>query len=326
VKRPASLRDGELFECPMCATEFRVGGQGVTAAPGRPARGDGAAQGVTTGRRPDRRDEPEDEGEELEVVSDKGRRKRRRPSRSGTVELGRWISLGFTHWFTVLPTAVMFFILYIICYVLVSLVFGIIGGLIARAHPLIGGFITAFGILSIMVSLSAGMSLVSVQQLQGKRWSFGDFFSGSQWWMVLLLNWILLEVIYIALIIVPSAILAMVLGALKLPPLVVQGVTTAFQVLAFLCLYPLTWMFSWQLILDGNYGPLESITENVRMALPNFFRLLPVAMVTLLLRVLGVLLCGVGFAGTWPLAVLIESAAYLRLTGRHVAESPSEIN
>jgi len=62
------------------------------------------------------------------------------------------------------------------------------------------------------------------------------------------------------------------------------------------------------------------------MALPHYLKLLPLAALTLFIRVVGVLLCGVGFAAAWPLAVLIESAAYLRLTGRRVVEKASEIN
>ncbi len=299
LKRPASLRDGDIFECPMCARNS------PSAARRKNPRGAGL------------RDEVDEEvGEELEIVSEgegkSGRpRRRKKSSRKGVVELGRWISLGFTHWFPVLLPAVGFCILYVICYVLVSFVFGCAGGLLAKAHPLIGAGVTILCILSIMVSLSAGMTLVSVQQLQGKRWSFGDFFGGSQWWVALLLNWVLLEVLYIVLLGVPVVVITLTLNALSVSPLLIQVIVSTFQLVAFLALYPLTWMFSWQLILDGNYGPLESITENVRMALPNFFRLLLLGMLTLLIRLVGVMLFGIGFAAAWPLAVLIETTAYL---------------
>lgn len=301
LKRPASLRDGDLFECPMCATEFRIAEQGVTAG------------------RPPRRDDIEEEGEELEVVG--GRKRRRRPSRSGAVELGRWIKLGFVHWFPMLPPSIGYCALLVIGNAVVSLACSLLALI-----PGFGWILALVTSLSILISWSGGMTVVSVQQLQGKRWSFGDFFSGTQWWLVLLLNWLLLMLIYGLLIVVPSAIIEMVLNAMQMPPLVTGLVTTGFTLLAFLCLYPLTWMFSWQLILDGNYGPLEAITENVQMALPNYFRLLPLAMLTLFIRLFGYALFVIGLAGTWPLAVLIETTAYLRLTGRRVVESPSEVN
>jgi DNA-directed RNA polymerase subunit M/transcription elongation factor TFIIS len=38
LKRPTSLRDGELFECPMCATEFRAGASETRSTSRRPAR------------------------------------------------------------------------------------------------------------------------------------------------------------------------------------------------------------------------------------------------------------------------------------------------
>jgi hypothetical protein len=308
LKRPASLRDGDLFECPMCAEEFRVG---ETRIAQRPARRAAPVEEVV---------------DDLEVVGEVRRAERRRPRQRREVELGRWIRLGFMHWMPMLPPSIGFAILYVICYLVVALVVGFLAGLAARAHPIIGMGIGVFCFLSIMVPLSAGMTLVSIQQVQGKRWSFGDFFAGSQWWLPLLLNFVVLEILYFLVIGVPSILLSMVLNTLHLPPVVVQLVVTLFQILATLCLYPLTWMFSWQLILDGNYGPVEAIVENVRMALPDLLRLLPLTMVTLLIRCLGVALCGVGFAAAWPLAVLIETTAYLRLTGRYVAESPSEVH
>jgi hypothetical protein len=313
LKRPASLRDGDRFECPMCATEFRVGGN-----EGR----------ITTRRRPPQQvDELEELDEEplddLEVL-DEGRpggRKKSKRRKSGAVELGRWIQLGFTHWMPMLPPAIGFCILYAMLYVVASLAFSLVGLI-----PIIGPPLALFGLLSVMVSWSAGMTLVSIQQLQGKRWSFGDFFSGSQWWLPLFINWFLLELIYLMLTVAPSIVIGIVMNALKLPSHLVQVAASLMGLVAFVAVYPLTWMFSWQLILDGNYGPLEAIFENIRMALPKYFKLLALAAATLFIRGLGFLLCGVGFAAAWPLAVLIESAAYLRLTGRRVVEKASEMN
>jgi hypothetical protein len=308
LKRPAALRDGEMFECPMCAEKFRVGETRIAQQPTR------------------RAEATEEVVDDLEIVGDDRRAGRRRPRRRREIELGRWIRLGFVHWMPMLPPSIGFAILYVICYLTAALAVGFLARLLAHAHPVLGMGLGAFCFLSIMVPLSAGMTLVSIQQVQGKRWSFGDFFAGSQWWLPLLLNFVLLEILYFLVIGVPSILISVVFSALHLPPLIAQLVVTLFQILATLCLYPLTWMFSWQLILDGNYGPMEAILENMRMALPDLLRLLPLTIVTLLIRCLGVALCGVGFAAAWPLAVLIETAAYLRLTGRRVAESPSEIN
>jgi hypothetical protein len=153
LKRPASLRQGELFECPMCATEFRVGGEGRI-----------------TSRRPmrSRVDEVEeiDEGpvEELEVLDDgvrPGRRKKRKHRKSGAVELGNWIHLGFLHWMPMLLPSIGFCIIYVILYFLAALVFGLLSLI-----PVIGSFLTVFCLLSVVVSWSAGMTLVSVQQLR----------------------------------------------------------------------------------------------------------------------------------------------------------------
>ncbi|HTU16951.1 MAG TPA: hypothetical protein VMG10_02715 [Gemmataceae bacterium] len=306
-KRPASLRDGEMFECPMCAEEFRVGGGAGTVTAQKPAR-----------PRVDELEEIDEEpGEELEVLDEgrPGERKKRKRRKSGAVELGRWISLGFTHWIPMVPPSIGFCLLYVILYILVSLVFGLLALI-----PVIGVFLAAICILSVMVSWSAGMTLVCIQQLKGRRWRFGEFFSGSQWWMPLLLNWILLELIYFFFTLGPGLLLGWMMHVLNLPDELGRLVGSAVGFLLFLAVYPLTWMFSWQLILDGNYGPMEAITENIQMALPHYWKLLPLALLTLFIRGLGFLLCGVGFVAAWPLAVLIESAAYLRLTGQRVAE------
>jgi hypothetical protein len=312
LKRPASLRDGELFECPMCATEFPIGGRD---------------ERLTNRRPPPRVEQEEEIVDDLEVVRDdeprsrQRKRGRRRVAASGAVELSRWIGLGFAHWLPMLPPSIGFFFAYLLCYLGVSFVVGCLG-IFLQKIPIFGPLIIILLVLSIMVPLSAGMTLVCVQQVQGRSWSFGDFFSGSQWRIPILGNYLLLQVLYFFVSAGPPLVFAMVLR--NAPVLLL--VSYAFSMLMYLLLYPLTWMFSWQLIMDGNYGPVESITENLQMALPHYLKLLPLAALTLLIRVLGLLLCGVGFAAAWPLAVLIETVAYMRLTGRRVAERPSEIN
>ncbi|MGH7174609.1 MAG: hypothetical protein ACRELF_11515, partial [Gemmataceae bacterium] len=128
VKRPASLRDGELFECPMCATEFRVGGGAGKITTQRAAR-----------PRLDELEEiDEDAGEELEVLDDEarpGRRTKRKRRKSQVVELGRWISLGFTHWMPMVPPSFGFFVLFILADILVGFVVGFLGSFLIRALP-----------------------------------------------------------------------------------------------------------------------------------------------------------------------------------------------
>jgi hypothetical protein len=314
LQPPASLRAGDLMECPMCATEFALGGhdERLTNRPPSPRR-----QGD---------DEEEGRRVDLEIVEDDEPRVRKRSRRgrrpqSGSVELTRWISLGFTHWFPMLPPSIGFFFVYILIYIGATFVIGCLG-IFLRRFPVVGNMICLFLLLSVMVPLSAGMTLVCVQQLLGRRWSFGDFFSGQQWWLPIVGNYVLLQILYFFLCLGPPMVLQLVLRDNPIVLLLGWG----FSAFIYLLLYPLTWMFSWQLMLDGNYGPVEAITENVQMAIPHYVKLLPLAALTLLIRLLGVMLCGVGFAAAWPLAVLIESTAYLRLTGRRVAESPSEIN
>lgn len=312
LQRSSSLQHGDLFECPLCATEFRIGsGEGKL-----PARWTGSNDVE------DRDAKPEDD---LDVVADEdkaGRRKRRRrPRPSGAVELGSWIRLGFLHWMPMLPPSLMFCIVLVLLSFVVSLVFALF-----LLIPVVGPFLAMFCITTVTISWSAGMTLVSIQQLQGKRWSFGDFFSGSQWWLPLLCNWLLLEILNLVLTGLPSFLCGVVMYALGLPDALGQLLGSLIGTLLFILVYPLTWMFSWQLILDGNYGPLEAITENMQMALPHYWKLLLLALLTWLIRGVGYLLCIVGYTAAWPLAVLIESAAYLRLTGRYVAEKASEIN
>ena len=272
----------------------------------------------------DELEEIEDEpGEELEVLNEgrPGRRKKRKRRRSEAVELGRWIKLGFLHWMPMLPPSIGFCLLYTLGLFLISIPLALLSLI-----PVIGGILALITIVSVGVSWSTGMTLVSIQQLQGKRWRFGDFFSGSQWWIPLLLNWLMLELLYVFLTAAPGVIVGFVLKSLDLPIPLVQSLASLVGFVALFFLYPLTWMFSWQLILDGNYGPLEAITENIQMALPHYLKLLALTAVTWGIRLVGYLLCVVGFAPAWPLAVLIETTAYLRLTGQRVAEKASEIN
>src|SRR5690242_5929346 len=146
LQRPASLRQGDLLECPMCATEFTLGGRD---------------QRLTNRPRPRPVEDEEGEGREvdLEIVEDdedRSRRRRRRVRRaqSGAVELTRWIGLGFTHWLPMLPPSIGFFFLYLLCYIGVSIVIGCLGIFLVRAAPVLGRLITTLMLLSIMVPLS----------------------------------------------------------------------------------------------------------------------------------------------------------------------------
>lgn len=166
--------------------------------------------------------------------------------------------------------------------------------------------------------LMAGLFAVSLAQLQGRRWGFGEFFAGFRRYFALLVNQLLTGLLLVPGL-VPGALGAV---ALSLVPQPDPPAVTLFLVLASLstAVTALLWtrlaLFAVPLILDRHYGPVEALAGCWRLTGPRFWTLFGVALLVGLINLLGALLCGVGLFVTIPFTHLLLTAGYLSIAGR----------
>jgi hypothetical protein len=209
-------------------------------------------------RRRARDDDDEDEddesrrrGDDFDDLDDDGldyRPRSRRLSADYSIDLGRWMEYGKAHWSAILGAAIGF-------QILSGILLNLLGFI-----PFLGPIAQLF----LNPPIQAGLTIVCLAQLKGKNWSFGDFFSGFQWWMPLVANELLAGLLAIACML-PAVILLVIalFGALGGAP---SGLIYVAIGAAVLCLpiavYVLTrcFFFATPLIIDRGFGPIEAIT------------------------------------------------------------------
>jgi hypothetical protein len=229
-------------------------------------------------------------------------------SSSYEVDFSRWFNYATAHWSSVLGASIGF-----------SLILGMIQvalGFIPFVSPIIA--------LLIMPSLQAGYVIVYLAQLKGKRWEFGDFFGGFQWWGAILANQLLLALMVLPCV-VPFLVMMIALMVARAPgmrgggaeavlfvmiPLLLVGVGAAIYVSVRVS------FFSQMLIIDRNYGPIEAIKGSWRLTRGHFWSLFGVAFLLGLINLGGLVACFIGVLFTTPLTGLVPVAGYLLIAGR----------
>jgi hypothetical protein len=190
--------------------------------------------------------------------------------------------------------------------------------LFSSCIPYVGSLLVLF----IVVPMYAGMYIVCLAQLQGKSWTFGDFFAGFQYYGPLLLNSLLLGLMAVPIyaVLIPLVLLANQADT---------GIIIALGVALFLVLcatmYVLTraGTFCWLLILDRGYGPLEAIRGSWNLSRGHFWSLFGVGLLLGLVNLGGEMLLCVGLLFTMPLTALVWTAGYLLVAGtRPPLEAP----
>jgi len=217
------------------------------------------------------------------------------------INLNEWFSYASEHYGAVLGPMIGYMLIY---------------GLLSMGLH----FIPCLGILvSVFLDppLQAGFTVVCLAQLKGKRWEFGDFFAGFNWYGQLLGNFFLSFVIVLGTMI-PGIVIAVVVTS-TVP--YSDGAMLALVGVELLCVCPAVYVivratcFNVFLILDRGVSPVEAIKGSWQLSRGHFWGLFGVSLLLGLLLLIGFLLCGVGILFTGPLVMLTSTAGYLLIAG-----------
>jgi predicted Zn finger-like uncharacterized protein len=315
---------GKKVKCPSCEKIFTAAAKAPTAKPPVPAveeeRFEEDARLERRRRRPVPEDDYDDEPVDEEEHEERPRRRRRfedeeeelpeeeldRPRRGlrglngeYSIDLGQWFEIAKENYGAVLGP--------MIGYMFVALIIDIALAVI----PFVGPFISLF----VDPPLQAGYTIVALAQLKGKRWSFGDFFSGFQWYGTLLANFWLTLLIVLGCM-VPTVAVFILAAISRSDALLFVAFGVALVNLVILLFVTIrTTLFNVQIIVDRKCGPIEAIQGNWALTQGHTLGLLGVSILVGLIAFAGVLLCGIGALFTVPFAIMIMNSGYLLIGG-----------
>jgi hypothetical protein len=220
-------------------------------------------------------------------------------SSSYVIDINEWFQYAKAHYNAVFGP--------MIGYLLIYLAINIVLELIPIVGPLVGIFLDP--------PLLAGFVIVSLAQLKGRPWTFGDFFGGFHWYGQLLGNVLLVLVMTLGMLL-PGAIVLGIAGATESEPVIAVAALVAFVNLCA-AIYVLTraTCFCTPLIIDRGFGPVEAIKGSWIISRGHFWGLFGVQMLFVAMSLGGILLCGVGILFVAPFVVLAEIAGYLLIAG-----------
>jgi hypothetical protein len=209
-----------------------------------------------------------------------------------------------------------FLCIFVVIILPVSLITGLIGII-----PLIGSLIAGVLISMVAPQLSAGAYFVTLKQLRGEPWSFGDFFAGFRYWVPLFIISAISQVIYWACFFPmnavnlafafmqdrsnPDSTMAMVSVVALLLLFVIGLVVYLFVAVRYLTLAP-------YLVIDANMNGIDAIKGTGILSRGHFGQWFGALFLAGLIGGVGVLGCGVGALFTMPIFFILITALYLQ--------------
>jgi predicted Zn finger-like uncharacterized protein len=224
------------------------------------------------------------------------------------IDIGQWFELAKDNYGAVLGP--------MIGYTLILMVIGWGANIVGLLIPIVGPLISLF----IQPPLQAGYTVVCLAQIQGKRWSFGDFFGGFRWYGQLLAIF-LLRILIGGVCMVPSILVFIILAVagmmMKSPGVLLLGIAFAFlNFLAAIYVCVRTMCFNVPLIIERGLGPIEAIQASWTVSRGHFWGLFGSYLLFIILGWIGILGCGIGLLFTWPLFHLGTTAGYILIAGK----------
>lgn len=191
-----------------------------------------------------------------------------------------------------------------------------VGMLVGSAVP--------FGIL--MGPMMCGVYLTFFRKRRGEPIEFGTLFKGFDYFGQSVIA-TLIHVLPILVIVVPAYLLFYVGMFVSLSSAGNSKDPTAF--FAFMGVFAIFWfvmiiviviisilfIFAYPLIVDRGLSGVDAVKLSIRAALANFWRLLGLAMLNMLMGMVGVLACYIGVIFVFPISYAAMAMAYERVFG-----------
>jgi Membrane domain of glycerophosphoryl diester phosphodiesterase len=330
-----NLQPGAEVQCPKCKAQFPIPDQEtlqaprsrpteeVTDAPSRrrPRFSEANDEGVSRTRRPADYDRGADEYED----EDDGDRP---PPGEYSIDMGRWFTLAGNHYSSFFGPAIGFLIVAgLVSFVCNLIVSGGATALSALAAPnapfqriLISQVFTQLSTVVLtallIFPLTSGATAVCLAQLKGRRWTFGDFFSGFRHWGSLAGVGLISQLISIF-VLMPIAVMLPFYVQNRDERLLLSAAVLlvfGFPIMLFVSIRLL--FFAPALIFDRRLSALEAMKANWELTRGHFFGLLGVSILMGLITIGGVFACLVGVLFAVPYTMLIVNAGYLLIAGR----------
>jgi hypothetical protein len=319
LRRSGTLEPGEAVMCPRCRREFPCPAPETNPATSGPAGWRTSIPPVAYTRTPiddvplptPQRDIEEDEDHPRRNPFDVLRIDDLEPA---PVHFGDWLHLANKHWHAFAVPAAGY------C---------VAAGLISLA-VLFVPFGAVFGFF-LLPQLQAGLSVVALAQLTGRRWTFRDFFSGYYWgWQTI---GVAFYTLLLSLLILPAsfAVLVFLDEWLRFgedfrgsDPLLLWSIIALVGYVLFAVLYTRLLSFALPLVLDRNYPATEALGASWVLSRGHFWKLLGLNLLTWSVNLLGALCFGVGLLLTLPFTVLVWNAGYLLVAGARPPVSGAE--
>jgi hypothetical protein len=331
------LQAGAKVRCPHCHGTFAAPGDGDAPSPAAdaPQQPESTGQEITTepgaGRRaagiteelPDERDLrrrfADEEDEDYPRYRDEGRH--RDPdaplSNDYTIDLNRWFAFGSAHYSAILGPAAGFVAIYVGINIGLSLISNVIE-MTSKSWftPLLGLGPTMVNLVLIAPLFNAGLAYVCLRQLDGRPWTFADFFAGlrGRYFGNVILNSILLSLLMLPTIAFYAAALV---GVALQSPEMAAGFLGALGLALLASIYFVTrlFYFSLPLILDRGFGVIDAIKGSWRLSEGHFWGLFGMALLLGLIGAAGFCACYIGALFSLPFMMIVQMAGYLDIAG-----------
>jgi hypothetical protein len=338
LRYSTGLQPGTVVRCPQCKDTFPVPALGAapdsaTATPPTPPAPDSDAGGeVTTEpgarRRPSRitdepsaprdrdRRYPDDDDEDHPRYHDDYRK--RDPdgplSNQYTIDLNRWFSYGAAHYTAILGPAVGFMA------ILIGITIGLsfLGSFmeLALGTPFLNLGVSLVNQVFITPLFQAGLAYVCLRQLDGRPWTFADFFAGFRGRFLgnIIINSLLMNLVM-------APIFGLYVGAVvaltKQAPEIALGFLAMIAVLAIASIYFITrlFYFSLPLILDRGFNAIDAIKGSWTLSEGHFWGLFGMSLLLGLIGAAGICACYIGGLFSIPFMVIVQMAGYMDVAG-----------
>ena len=304
-----NLKPGDEVQCPKCRTQFPVpdpatlpagATEEYTDKPGasRPRFSTPPDEDISTSRRP------------LGYGRGSGEADEDYPPRplSGdySIDINRWFAAAGQHYGAFLGPAIGFVfvagIITMIPYMLVAGIGQFATLKMAQDDPLgammVNQVINQLSQLIIMPLLFfpvwSGMTAVCLAQLQGRRWAFGDFFSGFQHYGALAGVGFASQLMGLAVTLPQLALTFIALQNQEPKLLIVAPMFTLVGLVAVIFLQIRLFLFAPAIIFDRNLGAMDAMKANWELTRGHFWGLFGVSILLGLIVLGGLLACLIG--------------------------------